>query len=111
MDVDLERARLHIRQTIVADKGYQRVEAPKDYEHRVDPDSRRSSSFRSPAFAGRRPQDSGLPRREDAHGRLRNHAFRNGWFDPPRRRSGSGASPRTSSGTPPRASRCRRART
>ena len=32
--VDLVRRRLEARQTVVADKGYQRIEAPKDYEHR-----------------------------------------------------------------------------
>lgn len=36
-DVDLERRRIEVTQTVVADKGYQRIEAPKDYEHRSIP--------------------------------------------------------------------------
>lgn len=36
-DVDLKRRRLEVQQTVVADKGYQRIEAPKNYEHRSIP--------------------------------------------------------------------------
>jgi integrase len=80
-DLDLDHARLVARQTVVADKGYQRIEAPKDYEHRSIPipdflvevlrkqtDDRPPSS---PVFYGMRTKTY-----------LRNHAFRKGWFDP-----------------------------
>ena len=80
-DVNLEHARLHIRQTIVADKGYPRVEAPKDYEHRA---------IALPAFlvfgldGVLRGRTDALPvfRGARTAGHLRNHVFRNGWFDP-----------------------------
>ncbi|GAA2749169.1 site-specific integrase [Amnibacterium kyonggiense] len=81
MDVDLARARLEIRQTIVADKGYPRIEPPKDYEHR---------SVAIPAFLVR-GLDSVLQGRTDDQPafrgartavHLRNHVFRNGWFNP-----------------------------
>jgi integrase len=80
-DVDLARRRIHVRQTIVTDKGYPRVEPPKDYEHRT---------IALPAFLVRgleatlRGRSDSLPvfkgARSAAH--LRNHVFRNGWFDP-----------------------------
>jgi integrase len=81
MDVDLQHGRLHVRQTIVADKGYPRVEPPKDYEHRT---------IALPAFLVR-GLDGVLRGREDDRPvfrgartalHLRNHVFRNGWFDP-----------------------------
>ncbi|HEX4403128.1 MAG TPA: tyrosine-type recombinase/integrase, partial [Galbitalea sp.] len=69
------------RQTVVADKGYQRIEAPKDYEHRSIPIPdflvemlRKQVADRSPSnpvFYGMRTKTY-----------LRNHAFRKGWFDP-----------------------------
>lgn len=80
-DLDLPHARLQVKQTVVADKGYQRIEAPKDYEHRSIPipeflvtmlgqqvDGRPGSQ---PVFFGMRTKTY-----------LRNHAFRKGWFDP-----------------------------
>jgi integrase len=80
-DLDLDHARLTVRRTVVAHKGYQRIEAPKDYEHRSIPIpeflvemlraqiEHRSAS--SPVFYGMRTKTY-----------LRNHAFRKGWFDP-----------------------------
>jgi integrase len=80
-DLDLDHARLIVRQTVVADKGYQRIEAPKDYEHRSIPIPeflvemlRTQVADRvpsSPVFYGMRTKTY-----------LRNHAFRKGWFDP-----------------------------
>ena len=65
----------------MADKGYQRIEAPKDYEHRSIPIPdflvemlRKQTADRpasSPVFYGMRTKTY-----------LRNHAFRKGWFDP-----------------------------
>lgn len=80
-DLDLARKRLTVQQTVVADKGYQRVEPPKDYEHRSIPipgflvDALRAQtvgrSGDDPVFYGSRTKTW-----------LRNHTFRNGWFDP-----------------------------
>jgi integrase len=80
-DLDLTRARLQVRQTVVADKGYQRIEAPKDYEHRSIPipdflvtmlkKQIEGRSASQPVFFGMRTKTY-----------LRNHAFRKGWFDP-----------------------------
>lgn len=80
-DLDFARKRLTVQQTVVADKGYQRVEPPKDYEHRSIPipaflvDALRSQargrSADDPVFYGSRTKIW-----------LRNHTFRNGWFDP-----------------------------
>jgi integrase len=80
-DLDLDHARLVVSQTVVADKGYQRIEAPKDYEHRSIPIPdflvemlRKQTADRtpsSPVFYGMRTKTY-----------LRNHAFRKGWFDP-----------------------------
>lgn len=79
-DLDLTRRRLTVQQTVVADKGYQRVEPPKDYEHRsipipaflVDALRLQTSGRRGddPVFYGSRTKTW-----------LRNHTFRNGWFD------------------------------
>ena len=65
----------------MADKGYQRIEAPKDYEHRSIPIPdflvemlRKQVADRGPSnpiFYGMRTKTY-----------LRNHAFRKGWFDP-----------------------------
>ncbi len=67
--------------TVVANKGYQRIEAPKDYEHRSIPvpgfllEPLRAQTLdgrpRDPVFYGARSRTW-----------LRNHTFRNGWFDP-----------------------------
>jgi integrase len=80
-DLDLTRRRLTVQQTVVADKGYQRVEPPKDYEHRSIPipgflvdalrDQTRGRGGDDPVFYGSRTKIW-----------LRNHTFRNGWFDP-----------------------------
>jgi integrase len=80
-DIDFARRRLTVQQTVVADKGYQRIEPPKDYEHRSIPipeflvDALRSQtrgrSGDDPVFYGSRTKIW-----------LRNHTFRNGWFDP-----------------------------
>jgi len=80
-DVDLNHRRLAVRQTVVEDKGYQRVEAPKDYEHRSIPipgflvemleRQIRGRTAMQPVFYGIRTKTW-----------LRNHAFRKGWFDP-----------------------------
>ena len=80
-DVDLKRRRLEITQTVVADKGYQRIEAPKDYEHRTIP---------IPAFLtalltrqiGDRPATNPVFYGIRTKTWLRNHVFRVGWFDP-----------------------------
>lgn len=37
LDLDAKNPRLTVEQTVVADKGYQRIEPPKDYEHRSIP--------------------------------------------------------------------------
>ncbi|MET0991398.1 MAG: tyrosine-type recombinase/integrase [Lacisediminihabitans sp.] len=80
-DVDLAKRRLTVQQTVVTDKGYQRVEAPKDYEHRSIPipgfliePLRRQLAGRNddtPVFYGKLTKTW-----------LRNHAFRKGWLDP-----------------------------
>ena len=80
-DVDLNRRRLEIRQTVVADKGYQRIEAPKDYENRSIPIPAFLATLLARQLEGRSPEQpvfngirTGI--------RLRNHVFRVGWFDP-----------------------------
>lgn len=80
-DVDLTRRRLTIRQTVVADRGYQRIEAPKDYEHRSIPIPAFLCRLLTPHIAGRRPDEPvfyGIRTKTW----LRNHVFRVGWFDP-----------------------------
>lgn len=37
LDLDAKNPRLTVEQTVVADKGFQRIEPPKDYEHRSIP--------------------------------------------------------------------------
>jgi len=79
-DVDLARRRLTIRHTVVADRGYQRIEAPKDYEQRsipipqflCEPLARQivDNAPDEPVFYGIRTKTW-----------LRNHVFRVGWFD------------------------------
>lgn len=79
-DIDFSKRRLTIQQTVVADKGYQRVEPPKDYEHRSIPipnfllgalrAQTRGRQSDDPVFYGSRTKTW-----------LRNHTFRNGWFD------------------------------
>jgi integrase len=80
-DVDLARGRLTIRQTVVADRGYQRIEAPKDYEHRSIPIPAFLCRMLAPHIAGRgrdEPVFFGIRTKTW----LRNHVFRVGWFDP-----------------------------
>jgi len=80
-DLDLPRARLQVKQTVVTDKGYQRIEALKDYEHR---------SMKIPEFLVTmlEQQVEGSPRLQPVFfgmrtkTYLRNHAFRTGRFDP-----------------------------
>ncbi|MDH2442858.1 site-specific integrase [Amnibacterium sp. CER49] len=81
IDVDVRRARLEVRQTVVMDKGYQRVEAPKDYEHRSIPFPGFLLDPLRVQVAGRAPEASVL---FGARTRtwLRNRSFRDGWFDP-----------------------------
>lgn len=79
-DVDLKRGRLEVQQTVVADKGYQRIEAPKNYEHRSIPIPELLHPHLAAQMAGR---ELGQPVFYGARTRtwLRNHTFRNGWFD------------------------------
>jgi hypothetical protein len=80
-DLDLPRARLQIKQAVVADKGYPRIEEPNNYEYR---------SIQIPEFLvtmleqqvegrpGSQPVFFGM--RTKTY--LRNHSFRKGWLDP-----------------------------
>jgi integrase len=64
-DVDLRRGRLEVQQTVVADKGYQRIEAPKDYEHRSIPIPALLHPHLAAQIAGRDPEQPvfyGAPR-------------------------------------------------
>lgn len=80
LELDAKHPRSTVEQTVVADKGHQRIEPPKDYEHRGIP---------IPAFVARlfRAQIAG--RDVDApvfYGirtgpSLRNHVYRVRWFD------------------------------
>ena len=80
-DLDLPRARLQVKQTVVADKGYQRIEAPKDYEHRSIPIPEFLVTMLEQQVDGRLgPQPVFFGMRTKTY--LRNHAFRKGWFDP-----------------------------
>ncbi|MBX3089272.1 MAG: site-specific integrase [Cryobacterium sp.] len=81
LDLDAKHPRLTIEQTVVADRGYQRIEPPKDYEQRSIP---------IPAFLVRLLRAQIAGRDSDApvfYGIrtgtwLRNHVYRVGWFDP-----------------------------
>jgi len=80
-DVDLAKRRMTIRQTVVADRGYQRIEAPKDYEHRSIPIPQFLCRPLASQIAGRGPDEPvfyGIRTKTW----LRNHVFRVGWFDP-----------------------------
>ncbi|OJX65528.1 MAG: hypothetical protein BGO95_10735 [Micrococcales bacterium 73-13] len=80
MDLDLAQARLTVRQTVVADRGYQRIEPPKDYEQRTIPIPAFLCGLLAPRIAGRNPEEPvfyGIR----THTWLRNHVFRVGWFD------------------------------
>lgn len=79
-DVDLAQRRLTVRQTVVADRGYQRIEAPKDYEQRSIPIPQFLCRPLAAQIAGRRPDEPvfyGIRTKTW----LRNHVFRVGWFD------------------------------
>ena len=66
---------------VAADKGYQRIEAPKDYEHRSIPIPEFLVTMLEQQVAGRAgPQPVFFGMRTKTY--LRNHAFRKGWFDP-----------------------------
>lgn len=80
-DIDLDRRRLTIRQTVVADRGYQRIEAPKDYEQRSIPIPQFLCHPLAGQISGSQPDEPafyGIRTRTW----LRNHVFRVGWFDP-----------------------------
>jgi integrase len=80
-DVDLGQRRLIVRQTVVADRGYQRIEAPKDYEQRSIPIPQFLCRMLAGQLAGRQPDEPvfyGIRTKTW----LRNHVFRVGWFDP-----------------------------
>jgi integrase len=79
-DVDLTRRRLTIRHTVVADRGYQRVEAPKDYEQRSIPIPQFLCQPLARQIVDRQPDEPvfyGIRTKTW----LRNHVFRVGWFD------------------------------
>ncbi len=79
-DVELLKRRLSIRQTVVADRGYQRIEPPKDYEQRSVPIPQFLCDPLSRQIVGRQPDEPvfyGIRTRTW----LRNHVFRVGWFD------------------------------
>ncbi len=80
-DVDLDRRRLEIRQTVVADKGYQRIEAPKDYGYRSIPIPAFLATMLARQIDGRSP-DQPVFYGIRTGSWLRNHVFRVGWFDP-----------------------------
>ncbi|WP_166873912.1 tyrosine-type recombinase/integrase [Salinibacterium sp. ZJ450] len=79
-DVDLKRGRLSVEQTVVADKGYQRVEPPKDYEHRSIPIPLFLLPHLQKQVAGR-ADDAPVFYGQRTGTHLRNHVFRIGWFD------------------------------
>jgi integrase len=80
-DVDLRRGRVEVQQTVVADKGYQRIEAAKNYEHRSIPIPELLHGHLAAQMAGR-PPDQPVFCGARTKTWLRNHTFRNGWFDP-----------------------------
>jgi integrase len=80
MDLDIAQARLTVRQTVVADRGYQRIEPPKDYEQRTIPVPAFLCRLLTPHIADRSPEEPvfyGIRTRTW----LRNHVFRVGWFN------------------------------
>ncbi|MBX3193874.1 MAG: tyrosine-type recombinase/integrase [Microbacteriaceae bacterium] len=80
MDLDLTQARLTIRQTVVADRGYQRIEPPKDYEQRTIPIPAFLCRLLTPHIADRSPEEPVFYGIRTGTW-LRNHVFRVGWFD------------------------------
>jgi integrase len=80
-DFDHEKRRITVRQTVVADRGYQRIEAPKDYEHRSIPVPQFLAGMLA-THIGTRPPDEPVFYGIRTKTWLRNHVFRVGWFDP-----------------------------
>jgi integrase len=80
LDLDAKNPRLAIEQTVVADKGYQRIEPPKDYEHRSIPVPAFLVGLLRAQIAGR-PADAPVFYGIRTGTWLRNHVYRVGWFD------------------------------
>lgn len=81
LDLDAKNPRLTVEQTVVADKGYQRIEPPKDYEHRSIPIPAFLVALLRAQIAGR-PADAPVFYGIRTGNWLRNHVYRVGWFDP-----------------------------
>ena len=81
LDLDAKHPRLTVEQTVVADKGYQRIEPPKDYEHRSIPIPAFLVALLRAQIAGR-PADAPVFYGIRTGTWLRNHVYRVGWFDP-----------------------------
>lgn len=81
LDLDAKHPRLTVEQTVVADKGYQRIEPPKDYEHRSIPIPAFLVCLLRAQITGR---DSDAPVFYGIRTGtwLRNHVYRVGWLDP-----------------------------
>ena len=80
LDLDAKHRRLTVAQTVVADKGYQRIEPPKDYEHRSIPIPAFLVGLLRAQITGR-PADAPVFYGIRTGTWLRNHVFRVGWFD------------------------------
>ena len=80
LDLDAKHPRLTVAQTVVADKGYQRIEPPKDYEHRSIPIPAFLVGLLRAQITGR-PADAPVFYGIRTGTWLRNHVFRVGWFD------------------------------
>jgi len=81
LDLDAKHPRLTIEQTVVADRGYQRIEPPKDYEQRSIPIPAFLVRLLRAQIAGR-DSDAPVFYGIRAGTWLRNHVYRVGWFDP-----------------------------
>lgn len=80
LDLDAKHPRLTVEQTVVADKGYQRIEPPKDYEHRSIPIPAFLVGLLRAQIVGR-PTDAPVFYGIRTGTWLRNHVYRVGWFD------------------------------
>ncbi|MDM4763657.1 site-specific integrase [Galbitalea sp. SE-J8] len=80
LDLDAKHPRLTVEQTVVADKGYQRIEPPKDYEHRSIPIPAFLVGLLRTQIAGR-PANAPVFYGIRTGTWLRNHVYRVGWFD------------------------------
>ncbi|RGE18834.1 site-specific integrase [Leucobacter sp. wl10] len=80
LDLDAKNPRLTVEQTVVADKGFQRIEPPKDYEHRSIPIPAFLVALLRTQIAGR-PADAPVFYGIRTGTWLRNHVYRVGWFD------------------------------